>query len=89
MISDIPRWLALQSSNVKWVRYNRQTRELDVKFKPGLQFARYYGIPIEAFVDMIFSESIGSYFANEIKAFAFEGDMLPQGMKYQWRYLNG
>jgi hypothetical protein len=54
-----------QSSNVRAIYYDPELRELQITFKNGRY--RYSDVSIEVFCDACAAESIGSFFASNIK----------------------
>jgi hypothetical protein len=54
-----------QSSNVRAIYYDPELRELQITFKNGRY--RYSDVPLEVFCDACAAESIGSFFASNIK----------------------
>lgn len=55
-----------KSSYITAVGYDEPTKELRVQFKSGATW-KYFAVPEAAHVSLILAESIGKYFAKEIK----------------------
>ena len=55
-----------ESSNIRKVAYNRAKQEMRVEFANGGLYS-YAGVPAEVWIDLIFADSVGSFFAREIK----------------------
>lgn len=67
------RWMFVESGNIGRVRYWRGKNILDMIFKsdkPATHFYRYKNVTSEVFLDMLFADSIGSFFSTEIRAAA-------------------
>ncbi len=62
------------SSTIYRLKYDDDRRELTVTFVNGAQYL-YTDVPLDVFEEMIKAESIGSFFAKNIKA------------KYAFRHL--
>ena len=56
----------VKSSYIAGVGYDEGNRELQVKFKNGVVW-KYFDVPESAHVSMLLSDSIGKFFAKEIK----------------------
>ena len=57
---------SVKSSYISRVVYDEKTKKMQVEFKNGAKW-QYNEVPESAFVSMLISDSIGKFFANEIK----------------------
>ena len=57
---------AVESSNIKSVGYDADTQTLEVEFTHGT-FYRYAGVPEKTFGDMAKAESVGKFFAANVR----------------------
>jgi hypothetical protein len=65
------RYQSVRSSAIISFRYDNEERELDITFTSGRTY-RYFGVPLEIYVDLLDAESKGQFFNDRIKnAFAF------------------
>lgn len=55
------------SSNIDELSYDRDNGDLIITFRGGRRY-RYSGVPAETHQALIGAESVGAYFAREIKA---------------------
>ena len=56
----------VKSSYIKGTHYNKEKKELRVKFKNGVIW-KYFDVPESAHVSMLLADSIGKFFGKEIK----------------------
>ena len=56
----------VKSSYLKGANYNKEKKELRVKFKNDVVW-KYFDVPEAAYVSMLLAESTGKFFAKEIK----------------------
>jgi len=61
----------VRSSNIKSVGYDAQALVLEVEFSSGTVY-QYAGVPASIYDEMMASDSIGSYFARNVRG-DFEG----------------
>lgn len=54
------------SSNIKSVGYEEKTTLLEVEFNNGKVY-QYHPVPMNIYLEMVASESIGTYFNKNIK----------------------
>lgn len=59
-------WKVLKSSNIKAIKYDDLSKELDIEFVNGMQY-RYDNVPISIVTGLEGASSKGSYFAQNIK----------------------
>lgn len=59
-------WLSVDSSLVRWMRYDLHDRILEVEFKNGKQY-RYGSVPVPVFREMLEAESKGHFYSTRIK----------------------
>ena len=59
-------WTTVSSTNVQSFRYDPDTEELQVRFVGGRQY-RYAGVPAVLADQMDQADSVGKFFAEEIK----------------------
>ena len=59
-------WTSLNSSNLRKVRHDPETRTLHVQFSNGAVH-KYADVPVEEFSALLDANSHGSYFHNYIK----------------------
>ena len=59
--------LPVESSNVKEVGYDAETKVLEVEFKSGGIY-QYAGVQPEMFADLLEAESIGRFVAQVVRA---------------------
>lgn len=57
----------VKSSNVESVGYDSETKTLGVKFKNNPKVYEYPGVPADTHAALMAAESVGSYFARNIK----------------------
>ena len=57
----------VNSSQIAYIGYDEETNTLYVTFKNGQTYA-YEGVPKEEFIELKDSDSVGSYFAENIKS---------------------
>jgi len=57
---------AVKSSNVRSVGYDPQSKTLEVEFTSGTVY-RFDGVPAEVHEGLMSAESMGSYFARNIR----------------------
>lgn len=62
---------SVKSSYIKRVGYDPERQKMAVEFKNGAIWV-YEGVPQSAHVSLMLAESIGSFFAHEIKG-VFDG----------------
>lgn len=60
--------LKVQSSNIDFIDYDQDEEYLTIQFNNGRTYG-YFGVPANAVLDMLFSESIGKFFNQEIRDF--------------------
>ena len=60
------RWIHVESSAVREVRYHPTTMELDVRFEEGREY-RYAAVPRSKYRALLAAESIGAFVNQEIK----------------------
>lgn len=63
--SDI-KMQSVSSSNLAAVGYAEDTKRLQVQFKNGLNY-EYSGVPKRTYEELLSADSIGSYFAQNIR----------------------
>jgi len=56
---------AIQSSNIISVGYEPESSTLEIEFKNGIY--QYFGVPQNAFEDLVNAGSKGTYFSQSIK----------------------
>lgn len=56
----------IDSSNLKSVGYDPETKILEIEFKSGRVY-QYSGVPEEEYDNLLNAESAGSYFAKTIR----------------------
>lgn len=56
----------VKSSNIDSVGYDKETAVMVVKFKNGTAY-EYADVPQEKYLGMLKSDSVGSYFAQEVR----------------------
>ena len=54
------------SSNLAAVGYNVETQTLEVEFKDRSVY-QYFGVPSSVHSELVAAESVGSYFARDVK----------------------
>jgi len=57
---------SVKSSYISRVGYDEKTKKMQVEFKNGTKW-QYNEVPESAFVSMLISDSVGKFFAAEIK----------------------
>ena len=55
------------SSQIESVGYNPKTKELRVKFIKNGSLYSYSNVPSDVFVDLVYADSVGRYFAARVK----------------------
>jgi len=60
------KWLRVESSAIRAVRYHSITRQLDLRFADGDEY-RYDHVPRSKFRALLGAESIGAFVNREIK----------------------
>ena len=59
-------WIPVESSNLSRIRYEEDTRTLEVEFHGGRMY-EYYDVPPAEFDGLLAAESHGSYFSEHIR----------------------
>lgn len=57
----------VESSNIRSIGYDSNTRVLEVEFTSGKVY-QYPNVPAEAHTDLMKADSVGSFFARNIRA---------------------
>lgn len=57
----------VQSSNVASIGYDGSEKILYIKFKGSNKIYEHHGVPYEVFKELQASDSVGSYYARNIK----------------------
>jgi hypothetical protein len=70
------RWIHVESSAVREVRYDPTTMELDVRFEEGREY-RYAAVPRSKFRALLAAESIGAFVNHEIKPYHTSTEITP------------
>lgn len=60
------RFGAVKSSTMTFVRYDDDTRALNITFTSGKTY-RYTDVPVEVYVNLLDAESKGAFFSDNIK----------------------
>lgn len=60
------RMIKVESSNIAKVGYDQTKKVLSIQFESGKTY-NYAGVPENVVLDLLFAESIGKYFNQEIK----------------------
>lgn len=60
------RMIKVESSNIAKVGYDQTKKVLSIQFESGKTY-NYVGVPENVVLDLLFAESIGKYFNQEIK----------------------
>jgi hypothetical protein len=60
------RWIPVESSNLSRIRYNGESRALEIEFKGGRRY-QYFDVPQVVFNGLKAAPSKGEYFNENIK----------------------
>lgn len=60
------RWIPVQSSNLSRIRYDEDSRTLEIEFHGGRRY-QYFEVPVSIFRGLKNAGSKGSYFNENIK----------------------
>jgi len=71
----------VKSSNIDHLEYDKETNKLIVAFKNGTRYS-YDDVPEKAFNALKDAESVGSFFAKEVKS-KYKHKLLPKEDKKQ------
>lgn len=66
MVSDLPLFVPVQSSNVDSISYDVEKQELYVQFRGGSIYV-YYNVPEDVYLDFLTSPSKGQFLNSNVK----------------------